>query len=118
MSVSKVEQIFSLIGKPASSGIAEGRVCLVLAQKDYLKFKEGDVLVAQFTDPTYTPLMLMAAAVVTDVGSKLSHAAIVSREIGIPAVVGTALATKKLHDGDLVLVDGGQGVVTIVKKSK
>jgi len=65
--------------------------------------------------PAWTPLFAMAAAVVTDVGAPLSHAAIVARELGIPAVVGCGDATMRLHTGDRVLVDGGQGVVEILE---
>jgi pyruvate,water dikinase len=71
----------------------------------------GDVLVAPYTDPAWTPLFAGAAAVVVEVGSLLSHASIVARELGIPSVVAVAGATTALHDGDVVDVDGHAGTV-------
>ncbi len=73
---------------------------------------EGEVLVTHMTAPDWVPLMRKAAAIVTDSGGMTCHAAIVSRELGIPCVVGTAEATKVLRDGELVTVDAGEGVVT------
>jgi pyruvate,water dikinase len=75
----------------------------------------GEVLVAVQTDIEWTLLFPRAAAIVTDVGAPLSHAAIVARELGIPAVVGCGSATMRLHTGDRVIVDGGRGVVQIVE---
>lgn len=106
-----------LKGNPASQGKAEGKVCIVLNEKDFIKFKKGNILVTSITNPIFTPLIGMASAVVTDLGGSLSHAAIVSREMGIPAVVGTKEATKKLKDGDLAAVDGSKGIIE-VKYSK
>jgi len=74
----------------------------------------GDVLVAESTWPAWTPLFATAAAVVTDIGGVLSHCAIVAREYRIPAVVGTGEATKTLHDGQLLEVDGNNGVVRLL----
>lgn len=76
--------------------------------------RKGDVLVAPMTVPIWTPLFRLASAVVTDVGSPTSHAAIVAREYGIPAVVATADATQRLADGQRVLVDGTAGTVTVL----
>lgn len=114
--MSKAQAQLTLKGKPASSGQAHGQVCLVLKAADFSKFKPGNVLVAKYTDPMYTPLILMAAAVVTDTGTNLCHAAIVSRESGIPAVVATGNATKILKDGDVVRVDGDKGEVVKLDK--
>jgi phosphoenolpyruvate synthase/pyruvate phosphate dikinase len=75
--------------------------------------QKGDILVAQSTRPAWTPLFAIAAAVVTDTGSILSHAAVVAREYGIPAVLGTGTATRTLRDGQMVEVDGTAGVVRI-----
>ncbi len=99
-------------GLPASPGIGIG-VAKVLSdpKKDADKFNEGDVLVTKMTDPDWVPLMRKAAAIVTDEGGMTSHAAIVSRELGIPAVVGTKEATKKIQSGMTVTVDGYRGVV-------
>jgi rifampicin phosphotransferase len=75
----------------------------------------GDVLVAPITDPSWTPLFVPAAAVVVDVGAQLSHAVIVSRELGIPCVVSVTDATRRIADGTFVSVDGTTGIVTVVE---
>jgi len=87
--------------------------CLSSAE-DGDQLREGEILVTVLTDIAWTPLFLRAAAVVTDVGAPLSHAAIVARELGIPAVVGCGDATMRLRTGDRVRVDGGQGTVEIL----
>jgi pyruvate,water dikinase len=99
-------------GLGAAPGIADGAVRVIgeLAGADGLL--EGEVLVTHMTAPDWVPLMRKAAAIVTDSGGMTCHAAIVSRELGIPCVVGTAEATKILRDGELVTVDAGEGVVT------
>ncbi|MBE7194688.1 MAG: phosphoenolpyruvate-utilizing protein, partial [Gordonia polyisoprenivorans] len=74
----------------------------------------GDILVAPITDPSWTPLFVAAAAVVVDVGAPFSHAAIVSRELGIPCVVSATEATKRITDGAMVEVDGTAGTVTLL----
>jgi pyruvate,water dikinase len=79
------------------------------------RLQPGEILVANTTNVGWTPLFPRAAAVVTDVGGSLSHAAIVARELGIPAVVGCGDATSRLKTGDLVLVDGKRGVVEILE---
>jgi pyruvate,water dikinase len=80
------------------------------------QFQAGEVLVAKQTDIAWTLLFPRAAAVVTDVGAPLSHAAIVARELGIPAVVGCGDATMRLRTGDRVRVDGGRGTVEILRQ--
>ena len=99
-------------GLGAAPGVASGAVRTIaeLAGADGLL--EGEVLVTRMTAPDWVPLMRRAAAIVTDSGGMTCHAAIVSRELGIPCVVGTAEATKLLRDGELVTVDAGEGVVT------
>jgi pyruvate,water dikinase len=99
-------------GLGAAPGVASGAVRVIadLATADGLV--EGEVLVTHMTAPDWVPLMRKAAAIVTDSGGMTCHAAIVSRELGIPCVVGTAEATKVLRDGELVTVDAGEGVVT------
>ena len=101
-------------GNPGSSGKARGtaRVILTLAEAD--KLQGGDVLVAHTTLPPWTQLFAKAAAVVTDVGGVLSHAAVVAREYGIPAVVSTGVGTMRIRDGQLVEVDGSAGTVRII----
>jgi len=100
-----------LEGLAASPGIATGKVVIVKNPKEIVKVKEGDVLVAEMTNPDYVPAMKRASAIVTDLGGRTSHAAIVSRELGVPAVVGTTNATKILKIGEVITVDGAAGVV-------
>jgi pyruvate,water dikinase len=98
-------------GLPASAGIVEGVVRRLDSLKEAGEFMPGEILVARTTNVGWTPLFPRAAAVVTDVGAPLSHAAIVARELGIPAVVGTTRATTWLRTGDRVRVDGARGTV-------
>lgn len=98
-----------LKGTPASIGTAKGRVKIVLDPKDNNKVEKGDILVTVMTTPLFVPAMKKAVAIVTDIGSQLCHAAIVSRELGIPCVVATKRATKILKDGMEVVVDGRKG---------
>ena len=81
---------------------------------DALDLEPGEVLVAPITDPAWTPLFLPSAAVVVDVGALMSHAVIVSRELGIPCVVSVDGATRRIPDGALVEVDGTAGTVTVL----
>ncbi len=99
-------------GIAASPGVAVGRakICLTLDDAKR-KLQKGDILVTKMTDPDWVPYMRLASAIVTDEGGRTSHAAIVSRELGIPAVVGTGNATQVLKDGEIYTVDGGKGVV-------
>lgn len=107
----KISTLPILKGIPAAPGVGSGTVRLLKSPKEIGKVKEGDVLVAPMTSPDYVPAMKKAAAIVTDSGGQTSHAAIVSRELGIPCVVGTKEATKKLTDGMLISVDGSTGEV-------
>jgi len=95
-------------------GTARGTARVVLDPSDPAQLGPGDVLVAPITDPSWTPLFLPAAAVVVEVGSPFSHAAIVSRELGIPCVVSAGAATQRIPDGALVEVDGTAGTVTLI----
>ncbi len=101
-------------GLPGSAGQAEGRVRIVHCSEDGYQLQPGEILVAVTTNVGWTPLFPRAAAVVTDVGAPLSHAAIVAREMGIPAVVGCGNATMLLKTGDRVSVDGGRGIVELI----
>ncbi len=98
-------------GVPASPGRATGRARLVRGATEFDRLQKGEVLVCPVTTPSWTQLFERAAAVVTDVGSVASHASIIAREYGIPAVVGTTDGTSRIRDGELVTVDGGAGVV-------
>jgi pyruvate,water dikinase len=100
-----------LSGAPASPGIACGPVKIVTDPSQIDRVVEGDVLVAEMTTPDYVPAMKRAVAIVTDRGGRTAHAAIVSREMGIPCVVGTGKATKTLKDGQVITVDGRNGKV-------
>jgi len=99
-------------GIGASPGVAVGKVKVALnVEEAARKMEKGDVLVTEMTDPDWVPYMKLASAIVTDEGGLTAHAAIVARELGIPAVVGTGNATKVLRDGMVVTVDGTRGVV-------
>jgi len=100
-----------LSGLAASPGIASGRVKIIMDLKDLDKIKPGDILVTVMTNPDMVVTMQKSAAIVTDEGGLTAHAAIVSREMGIPSVVGTQEATKKLKDGELITVDGYNGKI-------
>jgi pyruvate, water dikinase len=102
---------FLLEGLGASPGVASGPVRIVSRASEINKVKDGDVLVAVMTNPDYVPAMRRACAILTDEGGRTSHAAIVSRELGIPAVVGSIQATKLLRDGEVITVDGSDGRV-------
>jgi pyruvate,water dikinase len=99
-------------GVPSSPGRARGPARLVRSVDDFARVRRGDVLVCRTTDPAWTPLFRLAAAVVTETGGVLSHAAIVAREFGIPAVVGAVAAMTSLTDGVPVTVDGTVGTIT------
>ncbi len=100
-------------GLPASPGVAAGvaRVIFNPKSQEAMEFKEGDILVTKMTDPDWVPLMKKAAAIITDEGGMTSHAAIVSRELGIPCIVGTGNATKALAGNPEVTVDASRGIV-------
>jgi len=104
----------ALSGLAASGGQVAGPVCVVHGPHEFGKMRKGAVLVAPFTAPVWTPLFRLASAVVTEIGSPVSHAAIVAREYGIPAVVAAANATSTLRDGQMVRVDGSRGTITVL----
>lgn len=103
-----------ITGSPGSAGRVQGVVRCLASPDDMHQLRQGEVLVAVQTDIAWTVIFPRAAAVVTDVGAPLSHAAIVARELGIPAVVGCGDATARLKTGDRVLVDGGAGLVMLL----
>jgi len=96
---------------PASAGIGRGPARLIRDHQDFARFRRGDVLVCRSSNVSWVPLFRLAAAVVTDVGGSLSHAAVVAREFGVPAVVGAGVALAVLRDGELLEVDGTAGVI-------
>ena len=102
-------------GMPASRGRVRGRVKVIMSVRELNKIEPGDILVAVMTRPDYIAGIKRAAAIVTNEGGVTCHAAIVSRELGIPCIIGTKIATKVLKDGDMVEVDANHGVVTKLK---
>ena len=107
-----------LRGSSGSPGIARGPARIILDVSEFSKLRAGDILVAPVTNPAWTPLFQRAVAVVVDTGGSASHAAIVAREYGIPAVMGTMNGTKTLKDGQWIQVDGGRGQVIQVEEHK
>ena len=106
----------TVIAKGTSVGdkIGSGKVCKIMDVKDIGLFKDGDVLVTEMTDPDWVPIMKQSSAIVTDKGGRTCHAAIVSRELGIPCVVGTGNATQKIANGSSITVScagGDEGLV-------
>lgn len=110
---SKIEKELKIFlsGTGASPGIATGPVKIIQSSKELHKIKPGDVLVAEMTNPSYVPVMKKAVAIITDKGGQTSHAAIVSRELGIPCIVGAKNAVKKLKNGLVITVNGSTGKV-------
>nr|HET6903959.1 PEP-utilizing enzyme [Ktedonobacteraceae bacterium] len=102
-----------LKGIAASPGYVTGIARVIHGADEFAQMRQGDILVARITTPAWTPLFALAAGVVTDVGGPLSHSSIVAREYRIPAVLGTGVATERLHTGQSVTVDGGAGTVTL-----
>ncbi len=102
-------------GFAASSGVAEGPARVVRSVEEISRLQPGDILVCQVTNPTWAPIFQKIAGAVSDIGGSMSHAAIVAREYGLPAVVGTGSATSRIRDGQRIRVDGGRGVVTILQ---
>jgi rifampicin phosphotransferase len=102
-----------LKGVAASPGRVTAPACVLRGPEDFGQMQPGHVLVAEITTPAWTPLFAMAAAVVTDVGGPLSHGSIVAREYGIPAVMGTGVATRRIRSGQTITVDGSAGIVLL-----
>ncbi len=107
----------TITGFPGAAGVVEGTARVLPAPEDAAQLGADEILVTTVTNIGWTTVFPRAAAVVTDVGAPLSHAAIVARELGIPAVVGCGNATMRLHSGDRVRVDGGQGTVEILHRA-
>jgi len=103
-----------LRGTGASAGIARGPARLVLSPQDFARVQQGDVIVCPASNPSWVPVFASAAGLVTNTGGVLSHAAVVAREFGLPAVVGTGNATDRIPEGSTVEIDGTLGVVRIL----
>ncbi|GAT69976.1 pyruvate phosphate dikinase [Planomonospora sphaerica] len=104
----------TVTGFPGAAGVVEGTARVITSMEEGHRLGRGEILVTTVTNVGWTPLFPRAAAVVTDVGAPLSHASIVARELGIPAVVGTGDATMRVRDGDRIRVDGGRGSVEVI----
>ncbi|MET0291253.1 MAG: PEP-utilizing enzyme [Steroidobacteraceae bacterium] len=104
-----------LKGFAASSGVVEGPARVVRSVEEIARLQPGDILVCQVTNPTWAPVFQKIRAAVSDIGGSMSHAAIVAREYGLPAVVGTGNATARIKDGQRIRVDGGRGIVTLLQ---
>jgi len=107
----EIQAPFILVGVSASPGLASGPAKIIHTASEIDRVLDGDILVADMTTPDFVPAMKRAAAIVTDRGGRTAHAAIVSRELGIPCVVGTDKATTKLSNGKIITVDGSHGKV-------
>jgi pyruvate,water dikinase len=110
-----VENANELKGYAASPGVVEGTAKVLRSINDFGEIKEGDILVAPITHPSWSPLFSKIRAAVSDIGGTMSHMAIVAREYGMPAVVGTGEATKRIQNGQKLRVDGDRGIVTILE---
>jgi len=103
----------TLKGYGASAGKTTAPACVMRGPEDFSLMHPGDVIVAVTTTPAWTPLFAMASAVVTDIGGPLSHSSIVAREYGIPAVMATGVASKRIKNGQMITVDGGAGIISL-----
>ena len=115
LAADKGGDVTEIRGFAASSGVVEGPARVVRSVDEISRLKPGDILVCQVTNPTWAPIFQKIAGAVSDIGGSMSHAAIVAREYGLPAVVGTGSATSRIKDGQRIRVDGGRGVVTILQ---
>jgi pyruvate,water dikinase len=104
-----------LRGAAASPGTVEGVARVVIDVRQIRDVRDGDILVCPITSPAWAPIFSNVKAVVTDIGGVMSHAAIVCREYGLPAVVGTGRATSQIQTGQRIRVDGSAGTVTLVE---
>ncbi len=102
----------ALVGNPVSPGLIEGQAH-VIRDPQRERLAPGEILVAEFTDPGWTPLFINAAGLVLEVGGALTHGAVVAREYGIPAVVGVRQATQRIQTGQQLRVDGNRGIVEL-----
>ncbi len=105
----------ALPGLAVSSGVAEGRARVILDIKDAGKIEKGDILVTKFTDPSWTPAFISISGLVTEVGGMATHGAVITREYGLPAVVGVTDATKHIKDGDQIRVNGNMGYIEFLE---
>ncbi|MEX1014083.1 MAG: PEP/pyruvate-binding domain-containing protein, partial [Candidatus Paceibacterota bacterium] len=105
-------------GTPVSKGSVQGTAKIILSKEDFNKFEQGNILVTTETTPVFVPLMKMSSAILTERGGVTSHAAIVSRELGVPCVISLKNITEHIQDGDKIEVDADKGIVKIIKKEQ
>src|SRR5439155_12862608 len=110
------EQDLKITGLGVSPGVVEG-LARVVTDPTFAEVEPGEVLVARTTDPSWSSIMFVSAALVVDIGGALSHAAVVARELGIPCVVTTRTGSRTLRTGDVVRVYGGAGMIEIVLRT-
>ena len=108
----------AISGFGASPGRVSGAARVIRGPNEFKQMRPGDILVAKITTPAWTPLFALASGVVTDVGGPLSHSSIVAREYGIPAVLGTGVATQRIRSGQRITVDGDNGLVTVAGEGR
>jgi len=113
----KPEEVKELKGFASSAGVVEGPARVLKLLEDIVTLKDGEIMVVPSTNPSWAPVFTKVKAAITDIGGLTSHAAIVSREYGLPAVTGTGVATSIIKTGDILKVDGTTGTVTIVKRA-
>jgi pyruvate,water dikinase len=106
-----------IIGLIACKGIKQGTARIVLKQKDLKLLGPDEILVTPMTAPNYLPYISKVGGIITDDGGTTSHASIISREFQIPCITGTGIATSKIKDGDLILLNANEGYAEIIKKS-
>lgn len=111
----KIKKVNKLTGSTAVPGNVNGIVKVVNHPNEIYKMKKGDIMVSHSTNPNLVPAMKLAGAIITDVGGVTCHAAIVSRELNIPCIIGTKIATKIFKDGDKVEVDATKGIIRKLK---
>jgi phosphoenolpyruvate synthase/pyruvate phosphate dikinase len=116
--VGRPDSVDLLEGLAGSAGVVEGPARVIDGPDDPNGVEEGEILVAETTNPSYAPFFLVAAGVVVDIGGPLSHGAIVAREMGIPCVINTKQARRSIRTGDVIRVDGNRGVVEILKRAE
>ena len=116
VAVPKGEEVTEIKGFASSAGVAEGRAHVLKLLEDIVTLQPGEIAVCPSTNPSWAPVFTKIKAAVTDIGGLTSHAAIVSREYGLPSVTGTGIATSVIKTGDTIRVDGDTGVVSIVKR--
>ena len=114
----KEEAGWAVRGSPASPGVVEGPTTVITDHRDFIEVKTGTILVCPHAAPALTTVFSMIKGLVTDTGGMLSLAATIAREHGIPAVVGTSVATETINEGDIIRIDGTKGRVEIISRAQ